>query len=285
LIAVPTAGLIAVQTNPGRSKLGGKKTAKGVSPQNVPWEDAIHRVLADADGSLHYTEIADRIVSEGLRRSVGATPAATVVAHLSGSLKEKTSPYLRVGRGEYTLKEKAVAASDNQVETTILENLDQETATGALRSFGMFWHRDLVFWTAGPKLLGRQGAGATDVNFAAQIGVYLLHDRERVIYVGRATDTLFARLRAHTADRLGGRWDRFSWCRYQWHTYRSSGSMESGRSGRDNGGIANRESGAAAKQKAGDNFSAIEYIQATDPHIETAKKNALIDELRRGAGL
>jgi hypothetical protein len=52
---------------------------------------------------------------------------------------------------------------------------------------------------------------ATDVNFAEQIGIYLLHDRERVIYVGQATDTLFARLKTYTTDRLGGRWDRFSW--------------------------------------------------------------------------
>jgi HB1, ASXL, restriction endonuclease HTH domain len=130
----------------------------GAVPQNVPWEDAINRVLADADRSLHYTEIADRIVSEGLRRSVGATPATTVAAYLSSSLKETTSPYLRVGRGEYTLKEKAVSASNDQVKTTLPENVDQETDTGALRAFGMFWHRDLVFWTGAPRLSGRQGA-------------------------------------------------------------------------------------------------------------------------------
>ena len=76
----------------------------------------------------------------------------------------------------------------------------------------MFWQRDLVSWiTAKPRLLGRQGVGATDVDFAEQIGIYLLHDRERVIYVGRASDQLTLRLRAHTNDRLGGRWDRFSW--------------------------------------------------------------------------
>ena len=81
--------------------------------------------------------------------------------------------------------------------------------TGALRAFGMFWRRKSVFWAGKPKLLGRQVAGATDVNFASQIGVYLLHDRERVIYVGRAVDTLFARLKAHTTDRVGGGWDRW----------------------------------------------------------------------------
>jgi hypothetical protein len=123
-------------------------------------------------------------------------PATTVGAILSNSLREKTSPYLRVARGEYTLKEKALAASNDQVEANTAENVEPATETGALRAFGMFWHRDLVFWAGTPpRLLGRQGAGATNVNFAAQIGVYLLHDRERVIYVGRAMDTLFARLK------------------------------------------------------------------------------------------
>ena len=120
------------------------KTAKGAA-QKVPWEDAIHRVLADADGALHYTEIAERIVSKGLRHSVGATPAATVAAYLSSSLRETTSPYLRVGRGEYTLKEKAVAASNDQAEANIVQNVDQAAETGALRAFGMFWHRDFAF--------------------------------------------------------------------------------------------------------------------------------------------
>jgi hypothetical protein len=71
----------------------------------------------------------------------------------------------------------------------------------------------LCLWSGMPKLLGRQGAGATDVNFADQVDVYLLHDRERVIYFGRAADTSFTRLKTHTTDRLGGRWDKLSWFR------------------------------------------------------------------------
>ena len=176
--------------------------------RDLPWEEAIQRVLADADGALHYTEIAEGIVSSDLRRSVGATPAQTVASHLSTSLREGSSPYLRVGKGEYTLR--TVAEKDPQDRLDSREDAEQVAETGALRAFGMFWQRDLVLWS-GAKLLGRQSAGATEVNFAGQVGVYLLHDRERVIYVGRATDTLFARLKAHTMDRLGGRWDRFSW--------------------------------------------------------------------------
>ena len=120
------------------------KTGKEPAQKNMPWEDAIHRVLAEADGALPYTEIAERIVSNGLRHSVGATPATTVSAYLSSSLREKTSPYLRVGRGQYTLKDKAVAASNDHVDDNVVENIDQATEAGALRAFGMFWQRDLV---------------------------------------------------------------------------------------------------------------------------------------------
>jgi HB1, ASXL, restriction endonuclease HTH domain len=185
-----------------------KTQKQGFSAKDLSWEDAIQRVLAKADGALHYTEIAERIVSNGLRTSVGATPAQTVASHLNYSLREDSSPYLRVGRGEYTLRTIAEKGAQDQLNAGKV--VDQVAETGALRAFGMFWQRELVLWP-GTRLLGRQGAGATEVNFAGQVGVYLLHDRERVIYVGRATDSLFARLKTHTLDRLGGRWDRFSW--------------------------------------------------------------------------
>jgi hypothetical protein len=158
---------------------------KKTESSDMPWEDAIQRVLSEADGALHYAEIAERIASKGLRRSVGATPASTVASYLSTSLREgKKSPYLRVGRGEYTLQ----VAAERSTQVADAKNADEVAETGALRAFGMFWQRESVFWAGRPKLLGRQVAGATDVNFASQIGVYLLHDRERVIYVGRAVD-------------------------------------------------------------------------------------------------
>lgn len=253
---------------------------------DLSWEDAVQRVLSEADGALHYAEIAERITSGNLRQNIGATPASTVAAILSTSLsKGEKSPYLRVGRGEYALK--IAAAKNAQVASSIAEDTDQGEGTGALRAFGMFWQRGAVLWLGKPQLLGRQGAGATTVNFAGQIGVYLLHDRERVIYVGRAVDTLFARLKAHTADRLGGRWDRFSWFGL--------------RSVRNNGELSNNEVPWSQNvvietmeallieslepplnRRRGDNFSAAEYIQAPDPQLEKAKKKAILEEMAAG---
>jgi hypothetical protein len=76
----------------------------------------------------------------------------------------------------------------------------------------MFWRRDHVQWANRPKLLGMQQIGAESVNFSDQLGIYLLYDGREAVYVGRATERpLGIRLFEHTRDRLGSRWDRFSW--------------------------------------------------------------------------
>ena len=256
--------------------------------KDVAWEDAIQAVLRTADGALHYSEIAEQIVAQGLRKAVGATPARTVSTYLSISLKELDSPYLRVGRGEYTLKEITHVEASVSVRDTVMA--DESAETGAMRSFGMFWQRDLVVWSGKPRLLGRQGLGALEVNFADQIGVYLLHDRDRVIYVGRATDTLFTRLRAHTTDRLGGRWDRFSWFGLRevgadgmlttnpvpWSQAVVIETMEA---------VLIESMEPPLNRKRGDNFSGAEYLQASDPEVESARKRALLGEMMKAANL
>jgi hypothetical protein len=262
------------------------KGAKRPPQENLSWEEAIQRVLAQAGSALHYTDIADRIVEQGLRRAVGATPAMTVSSQLSTSVRDPNSPYLRVRRGEYTLK--TVAATGAQ-GTDREANYEQIEDTGALRAFGMFWKRDLVMWSGASKLLGKQGASATDVNFAGQVGVYLLHDRERVIYVGRASDSLFDRLKAHTIDRLGGRWDRFSW--FGLRSVASDGELsESWVPWNQEVVVETMEAllieslEPPLNRRRGDNLSGIEYIQSVDPRIAAAQNRAVIEEILKGAG-
>ncbi|MFO1015011.1 MAG: hypothetical protein U1E50_14735 [Caulobacteraceae bacterium] len=142
-------------------------------------------------------------------------------------------------------------------------------------------------WTGKhPRIFGRQGLGATDVDFSNQVGVYLLHDRDRVIYVGRATDTLASRLKAHTTDRLGGRWDRFSW-------FGLRGVSDEGTLGEPTAAwthlvvietleallIESLE--PPLNRRRGDNFSAVEYIQVEDPEIDKAKRKQLLDQLAK----
>lgn len=256
--------------------------------KDLPWDDAVHEILCSADGALHYTEIAERIAQQKLRKQVGATPAATVAATLSKSLSTKNSPFQKVGRGVFALRDKLEQQA--APSATIPAEEIEESDTGALRAFGMLWDRHQVVWTGKPRLLGRQGFGASEVNFADQVGVYLLHDRERVIYVGRASDTLFVRLKAHTVDRLGGRWDRFSWFGLRsvgpdgklaepsvaWTHLVVIETLEA---------LLIESLEPPLNRKRGDNFSGVEYLQNEDPEIEGNKKKVLLAELMKSAGL
>ncbi|WP_436637640.1 HTH domain-containing protein [Microbaculum sp. FT89] len=250
----------------------------------MAWEDAINQVLKEADGALHYSEIADRIVSQGLRKKVGATPASTVASHLSVSLKGDNSPYLRIGRGEYTLKESAKEKSDL---TTSLEAAEEEKEAGALRSFGMFWQREFVYWkSARPSLFGRQGLGAEKVNFSEQIGVYLLHDRERVIYVGRSADGLGVRLRTHISDRLGGRWNRFSW--FGLRSVDEKGQLSDDSPHWSQSVVIDTMEALLIeslepplnRKGGGDRFSGAEYLQVKDPKIERVQMEDMFKNMQ-----
>jgi hypothetical protein len=251
--------------------------------KELSWHDAMELVLRKADGPLHYTEIAEQVVAQALKKVVGATPADTVAAILSTSIKGGDSPFVRLGKGEYTLR---VVLDKKSEDTSSLVVADEITAeAGALRAFGMFWRRDSVVWSGRqPTLLGRQGLGASSVDFGAQVGVYLLHDRERVIYVGRATDTMVSRLKAHTTDRLGGRWDRFSW--FGLRPVKEDASLGEPTAAWDHLVVIETLEALLIEslepplnRRRGDNFSGVEYIQVEDPEIDRLKKKQLLDRL------
>jgi hypothetical protein len=74
-------------------------------PKELTWQKAIDKVLAASSMPLHYNEITERIISDGLRHNLGATPSATVNAHISASIKHKgdSSPYVRISKGTVAL--------------------------------------------------------------------------------------------------------------------------------------------------------------------------------------
>lgn len=247
----------------------------------MSWEDAIETVLRQAGGALRYTEIADRISALGLK-SV-ANPAASVASTFTRTIGEPESPFIRIGKGEYSLKENL---SSPTADSPALVAIETESETGALQALGMYWERDRVVWSGKPRLLGRQSEGASEVDFCAQVGVYLLHDRNRVIYVGRAADTLFARLKAHTTDRLSGRWDRFSW--FGLRAVAEDGSLAEPSSAWDHTVVIETLEALLIEslepplnRKRGDNFSGAEYLQVTDPDIEKRKMKDAFDDFLR----
>jgi len=255
-------------------------------PSGMTWRKAIDKVLASSPNALHYNEITERIISEGYRKSLGATPAATVNAQISSSIKHegKASPYIRVSKGTFTLRSGVTETIvTHKLTPDVSESEESEEQYEIVTSFGMFWRKDAVEWIATPKLLGMQQIGATPVDFHKQLGIYLLYDGREVIYVGRTTDRpLGRRLYEHTLDRMTARWDRFSWF----------GLMPVSESGK----LSDLpESYMAAKlipaleailiealeprqnRKRGDDLAAVEYLQKVDPEIEKKKVKATLD--------
>ena len=245
-------------------------------------------MLGAATTALHYKDIAEKIIADGLRSNLGATPAATVNAQISSSIKRDgaSSPYLRVTKGTFALaKPSAVASSPvkDKLTPTVEESEESEEQYDIVSSFGMFWRRDAIQWVATPRLLGMQQLGATPVDFNKQLGIYLLYDGREVIYIGRTTDRpLGRRLFEHTLDRLAARWDRFSWF----------GLLPVSESGQLGSLPATYE---AAKmipaleailiealeprqnRKRGDDLSAVEFIQREDPEIQKKRVKASLE--------
>ena len=238
---------------------------------------------------MHYTDIAERIASTGLRKAVGATPAATVSATITTSLNNEgeRSPFQRVARGEYILRSSLATSPRVASAPPELEPDPPDEGAGPIQALGMFWDRAQVRWTSTPMILGRQQIGADAVDMAGQRGIYLLHDVREVVYVGRCTDRpLGKRLYEHTFDRLKTRWNRFSWFGLSPVTpVGTLGEPSTGHSFEQVVGameallIEALEPGQ--NRRRGDGFSAIEFIQAEDPEIEKANLRAAIDELNR----
>jgi hypothetical protein len=245
----------------------------------LTWRQAIDKTLAASATPLHYNEITERIINEGLRTNLGATPAATVNAQISASIKKDgvRSPYVRVAKATFALSkvvpsQPAIAAA--KLTPTITESEESEEQYDIVTSFGMFWRRGLIEWVASPKLLGMQQIGATPVDFNKQLGIYLLYDGREVIYIGRTTDRpLGRRLYEHTSDRMAARWDRFSW--FGLLPVSEAGTLENLPLTYDAAkmipaleAILIEALEPRQNRKRGDDLSAVEYIQREDPEIQ-----------------
>jgi hypothetical protein len=98
---------------------------------------------------------------------------------------------------------------------TTVRNWEQRMAT--IQNFGFMWERDKVGW-------GKPGPGGTSslegvmvgnrkrrVEFAQQMGIYVLYDKwEQPVQIGQSK-VIFKRLKQHRRDHLRNRWSLFSW--------------------------------------------------------------------------
>lgn len=264
------------------------------------WKEAIKKVLGESEAPLHYTEISELILSRGYYETDGATPAATVNAQLASSIKHdgEKSPFMRVSKGIFALKNSPVAVTipvspliSKKEKLESLDELDVESSDSIIHSFGMYWQRDLVVWRKDPKMYGKQQALSKPVDFGKQKGIYILYDHHTVVYIGRSIDRpLGKRLFEHTVDRLGSRWNRFSW--FGLLDVTKEGNL---RETAINPSLASLVATLEAlliealeppqNRKRGDDFSAIEYIQDIDPELKEKEiQNTLraIEQKMRG---
>lgn len=245
------------------------------------WRNAIIRVLREAQMPLDYREISTRILMQGYYETEGATPHATVNAQITASIKNDGSatPYIKVGKGVFGLKEVAGTIIKADTPKTLskpdasVTEAEVESSDSIIQSFGMYWQRDLVVWRGEPKMFGKQQAQAKAVDFGRQKGIYILYDHHTVVYVGRSIDRpLGKRLYEHTTDRLGSRWNRFSW--FGLLDVTEEGYLkEVPLATRLAAMISTLEAllieslEPPQNRQRGDGFSAVEYIQDIDPEL------------------
>jgi len=253
----------------------------------LKWKDAVIKVLEDEKKALHYTEIAELIAERSYRISLGATPQDTVSATLTTEINtnKKKSIFAKVDRGYYILRK--FLDDSTQLLTEEVTQKEKTEKTRIINSFGIYWNRSLVHWKSTPELLGIQQIGASEVNFKDQIGIYLLHDSRETIYVGQAIEQpLGLRLKAHTVDRLSGRWDRFSW--FGFYPVSDTGKLDKyikldNITIQDLGNILEailiESIEPRQNRKQGNLFSGIEYLQQESAEIRKKKKEELIREL------
>ena len=254
----------------------------------IGWKEAIVAILEEAQAPLHYSQIAERIYERKLRTEQTATPANTVAAAIEASFKNegKNSPFRRTSRGYYALND--IQQQEPAIAQKELEETASSEITGVINAFGMFWERSKVNWVLPqPSILGQQQYGSKAVDFAKQKGVYLLHDAQGVLYVGRVTEqNLAKRLSQHISDRLAGRWTRFSW--FGVFPVQQDGTLKTTADFSNvdiNIVIATMEAvlieGLEPRQnrKRGDDFQAVEFLQVEDPKLEMNRKLAIVQEM------
>jgi HB1, ASXL, restriction endonuclease HTH domain len=272
---------------------------------SMSWREAIEKVLREEARPLHYSEISEQVLARGYYKTDGATPDATVNATITSSIKHESdrSPFVKVSRGTFALRNAVQAdrlatklsgpTPTKPTQEAPPQVVDPDPDESVIRCLGMYWQRDLVVWRTDPRVYGKQQALSKPVDFGGQRGIYILYDHHTVVYVGRSVDRpLGKRLFEHTIDRLGTRWNRFSW--FGLLDVTNEGNLiEAQLKVALPSLIATLEAlliealEPPQNRKRGDDFAVMEYIQDIDPELrERELQNTLraIEQKLRGQG-
>ena len=183
-----------------------------MTTQNMPFQEAITRVLSVATSPLRADEIAAAIVERGLKPEA---KVHSVYAILSGMVKQGL--VIKPDRALYAINPNpSQPVSDERIREA-----DEDEMLNRMCGYGLYWDRGKVNWNPGQgasasgRLLGREDNESDTIDFSNQAGVYVLYSGLTPVYVGQTTarnNALITRLKAHNSnDRRGSRWDKFSW--------------------------------------------------------------------------
>lgn len=179
----------------------------------MTWRQAVLKVLTETTAPMSCSEVAEAILRQGLKTTVGKTPSDTVAGEISRMRSQGLAEIIKTQPGFFQLAPQSgtpPAAEPDELDTTdAVNNL-------AVAAYGLHWEREKVDWSA-RRLLGYDIDPNPEqaIDFADQQGVYLLHSWQSVVYVGKTTaktEGLFNRLRwHHQRQAWSGKWERFSW--------------------------------------------------------------------------
>ena len=188
-----------------------------MSTPEMSWEEATLFILREVNRPIHYSEIAEAILSRGLKTTVGKTPHFTVAGEISKLRSSGRVNIIKVEPGVYWLPDESGIPAP-EIPDEVEEELDAIDVYQnlAIAAYGLHWERDKVDWSA-KRILGYDINPDPEqaINFADQQGVYLLHNWQSVVYVGKTAARergLFQRLYEHHRRHIwSGKWERFSW--------------------------------------------------------------------------
>jgi len=99
-----------------------------------------------------------------------------------------------------------------------------------IKNFGLYWEKERVDWGK-PRVMGtllgknKKSKKSPKVDFRQQVGIYVLHNDYRAVYVGQVgsgkVNSLFNRLKDHKNHTP--EWNRFSW--FGWRDVNANGDL------------------------------------------------------------
>lgn len=182
----------------------------------MKWIDAVIDVLGHQGGSMHYVDIANKIMEQGKRKE-SKTPHISV--HVV--LDSHNDIFIKEGKGRYQLNpafdyknwNKNNKTTDEDESKVIETQITKSNNKTIIKAYGKMWERNKVDWDkCEPVLLGTPRKMKQYIDFNKMRGIYMLYDvNGSMVYVGLATNGIGGRLRDHTRDKHANAWVRFSW--------------------------------------------------------------------------